>query len=221
MFNDFKGFDEHDRPVKISVPPTLLISSLGLIEDVTNCVTLDAKAPGDRLYLLGRTRDELGGSEYYALMGEVLRGERFIGRYVPNVEASHNWKIYQALHQAIRKGYVSAAASLGLGGLATAASKMALAGDLGLELDLSGVITEPEGLRADRILYSESQGRVLVSVAPENEEAFLEIFEPLPCGLVGRIKEEPLFRIRGVDGGPYLQEGLERIREAYKKTLWW
>ena len=221
MFNDFKGFDEQDRPVKISVPPTLLISSLGLIQDVTRCVTLDAKAAGDRLYLLGTTRDELAGSEYYALMGEALRGERFIGKYVPNVEASHNWRIYQALHHAIQRACVSAAASLGLGGLATAASKMALAGDLGMELDLAGAITEPGGLRADRILYSESQGRVLVTVAPENEEAFLDIFDSLPCRLVGRITEEPLFRIRGVDGEPYLEEGLERMRAAYKKTLWW
>jgi phosphoribosylformylglycinamidine synthase len=221
MFNDFKGFDEHDRPVKISVPPTLLIRSLGIIEDVTNCVTLDAKSPGDRLYLLGATRDELAGSEYYALMGETLRGKRFIGKCVPNVEASHNRSVYQALHQAIRKGSVSAAASLGLGGLATAAAKMALAGDLGMELDLSGAITEPDALRADKILYSESQGRILVTVAPENEETFLEIFDSLPCRLVGLVTEGSLFRIRGADGGPYLEEGLERMRKAYKKTLWW
>jgi phosphoribosylformylglycinamidine synthase len=221
MFNDFKGFDEQDHPVKISVPPTLLISSLGIIEDVTKCVTLDAKSPGDKLYLLGTTRDELAGSEYYALMGEVLRGDRFIGKCVPNVEPSQNRKVYQALHQTIRKGCVSAAASLGLGGLATAAAKMALAGDLGMELDFSGVITEPDALREDRILYSESQGRILVTVAPENEETFLEIFDSLPCRLVGNITEGSRFRVRGVDGEMYLEEGLERMRKAYKKTLWW
>jgi len=221
MFNDFKGFDEQDRPVKISVPPTLLISSLGIIEDVTKCVTLDAKWPGDKLYLLGTTRDELAGSEYYALMGEVLRGERFIGKRVPNVEASHNWKVYQALHQAIRKGCVSAAASLGPGGLATAAAKMALASDLGMELDLSGAIVEPDALREDRILYSESQGRILVAVAPEDEETFLGIFDSLPCRLVGHITKDSRFRVRGVDGGMYLEEGLDKMRKAYKKTLWW
>jgi phosphoribosylformylglycinamidine synthase len=221
MYNDFKGFDEDDRPVKISVPPTLLISSLGILEDVTQSVTLDAKMPGDPLYLLGTTRDELGASEYYALMGEALKGERFIGKCVPTVEAEQNSRIYQALHQAILERRVSAATSLGLGGLATAASKMALAGDLGMEIDLSAVIAEPADLRADRILYSESQGRILVSVSPANEEAFLALFERLPCRLVGRIQGDALLRVRGKDGGLYLEEGLPGLREAYKKTLWW
>jgi phosphoribosylformylglycinamidine synthase len=221
MFNDFKGFDEKDRPVKISVPPTLLISSLGILEDVTRSVTLDAKFRGDKLYLLGTTRDELGGSEYYSLRGEVLTGERFIGKGVPEVDAGQNLKIYQALHRAILKGQVSASASLGLGGLAAAAAKMALAGDLGMEIDLSSLITEPEGLRADRILYSESQGRILVSVSPENEEAFLAGLESLPCRLVGLITGDPTLRIRGIDGGPFLEEGLASLRKAYKRTLWW
>jgi phosphoribosylformylglycinamidine synthase len=221
MYNDFKGFDADDRPVKISVPPTLLISSLGFVPDVTACVTLDVKSPGDKLYLLGTTRDELAGSEYYALMGEAFRGERFIGRCVPRVDADQNRHIYQALHQAIRRKCVSAAASLGLGGLATAASKMALAGDLGMEIDLSRVPTEPDDLRADRILYSESQGRILVAVRPENEEDFLETIGPLPCRFVGRIHEDSFFRVRGVDGGLYLEERLAPMREAYKKTLWW
>ena len=221
MYNDFKGFDEDDRPVKISVPPTLLISSLGILEDVTQSVTLDAKMPGDRLYLLGTTRDELGASEYYALMGEVLQGERFIGKCVPTVDAEPNSRIYHALHRAIHEGQVCAAASLGSGGLATAAAKMALAGDLGMEIDLAAVITEPGGLREDRILYSESQGRILVSVNPAKEEAFLDILKGLPCRLVGRIHEDAFLRVFAKDGSPYLEEGLPELREAYKRTLWW
>ncbi len=221
MFNDFKGFDEQDRPVKISVPPTLLISSLGIIPEVMRSVTLEAKSPGDRLYLLGTTRDELGGSEYYAWIGEALRGERFIGSSVPKVDAGQNRETYRALHRAIRAGYVSAASSVGLGGLAAAAAKVALAGDLGMEVDLSATIAEPAGLRADRILYSESQGRILVTVRPEGEGAFLDTFASLPCRSVGLVTQEPVFRIRGKDGAPYLEEKLERMREAYKKTLWW
>jgi phosphoribosylformylglycinamidine synthase len=154
-------------------------------------------------------------------MGEVLRGERFIGRRVPTAEAGPNLRIYTALHQSILERQVSAAASLGLGGLATAASKMALAGDLGMEIDLSAVITEPGDLRADRILYSESQGRILVSVSPSKEGAFLDLFEGLPCRLVGRIHEEAFLRVHGKDGAPYLEEGLPELREAYQRTLWW
>ncbi len=221
MYNDFQGFDEDGRPVRISVPPTLLISSLGILEDVAQSITLDAKAPGDRLYLLGATRDELGASEYYAMMGEALTGTPFTGKNVPRVDAKQNAEMYQALHRAIRQGRISAAASVGLGGLATAASKMALGGDLGVEIDLSAVMTEPGTLRGDRILYAESQGRVLVSVSPANEDAFLAFFEGLPCRLLGRIREDAFLRVRGLDGGVYLEDSLTNLREAYKKTLWW
>jgi len=140
---------------------------------------------------------------------------------VPSVEPGLNLRIYEALHQAIRKGLVSASASLGPGGLAMAATRMALAGALGVEIDLSEVIREPGSLRGDRILYSESQGRILVTVSPEREEDFLAVFQSLPCRRVGRVTENPRLRIRGTDGGPYLEAGLAGLREAYKKTLWW
>ena len=61
---------------KISIPPTVLISALGKIDDVRKAVTMDAKRPGDLVYILGETLDELGGSEYYASKG-------FIGNRVP------------------------------------------------------------------------------------------------------------------------------------------
>jgi phosphoribosylformylglycinamidine synthase len=66
MKNDYMIGD-----TKISIPPTVLFSVIGKIEDLRKAVTMDAKAPGDLVYLLGETRDELGGSEYYALHGQV------------------------------------------------------------------------------------------------------------------------------------------------------
>ena len=221
MFNDFKGYDENNQPVKISVPPTLLVSSIGMVNDVRSCVTPDVKRPGEKLYLLGITLDELGGSEYYALMGESLKGERFIGRNVPCVDAVRNLEIYKILHKAIQQGLVSAAASLGPGGLAVASSRMALAGDLGLEMDLSAVTIEPANLRSDTILYSESQGRILVSVDPDHEKDFLALFKGLSCSLIGRVIQEPLMRILAATGSTYVEAQLSDLRNAYKKTLWW
>ena len=54
MYNDFKGFSDDGKPLKISIPPTLLISALGVIPDAAKAVSLDAKLPGDLLYILGR-----------------------------------------------------------------------------------------------------------------------------------------------------------------------
>jgi phosphoribosylformylglycinamidine synthase len=221
MFNDFKGFDEDGRQVKISVPPTLLISSLGIVEDVRQCVTLDAKFAGDRIYLVGVTRDELGASEYYARMGEHLRGIRFVGKKVPKVDAALNRKVYAALHQAIRKGLVAGAGSVGAGGLAVALARMALAGDLGVEVSLDAVAAEPEGLRPDRILYSESQGRILVTVGPDEEREFAQSFNALPCRSIGRVVPEAELRILSAGQKMYLSEKLQALRQAYKRTLGW
>jgi phosphoribosylformylglycinamidine synthase len=221
MFNDFKGFDEDGRQVKISVPPTLLISSLGIVEDVRQCVTLDAKFAGDRIYLVGVTRDELGASEYYARMGEHLRGIRFVGKKVPKVDAALNRKVYAALHQAIRKGLVAGAGSVGAGGLAVALARMALAGDLGVEVNLDAVAAEPEGLRPDRILYSESQGRILVTVGPDEEREFAQSFNALPCRSIGRVVPEAELRILSAGQKMYLSEKLQALRQAYKRTLGW
>jgi len=221
MFNDFQGYDEEDRPVKISVPPTLLVSSLGVVDDVLRCVTPDLKSPGERLYLLGITRDELGGSEYYALLGELAGGARWIGRQVPRVDAGLNLRLYTAFHQAVGLGLVSAAAGLGAGGLAFALARMALAGNLGAEIDLAAVPADPANLRSDRVLYSESQGRILVSVEEGREPQFAELFRELPCAPVGRALETGVLRILSCAGGLLLEAGLEDLRLAYKETLWW
>jgi len=224
MYNDFKGYDEQDRPVKISVPPTLLVSSLGIVDDVATCQTPDAKAADDLLFLLGTTRDELGASEYYALMGERIRGEGFVGNTVPRVHPGEHMEIYRAFHRALREGLVRSTASLGAGGLAVAACRTALGGDLGVEIDPDAVITEPgQGIRRDRILYGESQGRILISVSPEQENDLLRRFQGLSCSCVGRILEAPLLRVRGPGGAeePALEVSLETLRRSYQKTLGW
>jgi len=222
MHNDFKGFDEQDRPVKISVPPTLLVSSLGMVADVTRCQTPDAKAAGDLLFLLGATRPELGGSEYYACMGERLRGEGFVGSTVPRVVAEQHMRVYRAFHRALRAGLVRSAASLGAGGLAVAACRTALGGDLGLEIDPGKVVVDTvAGLRTDRILYAESQGRILTTVSPDHEDRLRSLFHGLPCACIGRVLDAPVLRVLGPGPAPALEAPLDTLRRSYRATLDW
>jgi phosphoribosylformylglycinamidine synthase II len=222
MFNDFKGYDENNTPLKISVPPTLLISSLGIVDDVRTCVSLEAKIPGHVVFLVGLTRDELGGSEYYALMGERLKGMPFLGMHVPSVEPEEFVKAYRQMHQAIREGLVASCASVGMGGLAHALCRTALGGDLGLEVDLSHVLTDSRGgLRADKILYSESQGRLLVTVSQKDATRFASLFKGLPLGRIGRVTGQRDLMIRSTGAQEYLRAGIDTLRHAYKKTLDW
>ena len=100
MFNDFKGYDEKGNLIKISVPPTLLISSIGLIEDVEKTISIDVKFSGDLVYILGETNDELGGSEYFAL-------NKSVGNKVPKVDGQKNKKLDKELREMLKETDVS------------------------------------------------------------------------------------------------------------------
>ncbi len=184
MFNDFKGFDENMEEVFISVPPTLLISSIGIINDINKCQTIDFKYPGDFIYILGETDDENGGSEFYAYMGEILQGRKFIGNNVPSVYPQKNISVYRALEKAIDLELIASSISIERGGLALALAKSSMAGLLGFDADISRMPVKKK-LRKDTMLFSESQGRLLVSVNPDNSERFEKIFTGLPFGLLG------------------------------------
>lgn len=134
MFNDFKGYDEKGNPVAISIPPTLLISTIGVIPDIEKSVTPEWKVAGDLIYVLGDTNDELGASEYYKMLAknDVTK----IGKNVPQVDFKNNAKTYQALEKAIGKGVVASSLSITSGGLAIALAKASVGGMLGITADL-------------------------------------------------------------------------------------
>jgi phosphoribosylformylglycinamidine synthase len=159
MYNDFSGFDADNNPMKISVPPTLLISSMGVHEDVSKAVSMDAKVDGDLVYVVGGTAEELGGSEYFSHLG-------FTGNTVPGLDASAMKERYGRMTEAIRHELVASAFPVSHGGLLVALAKVAIAGRLGMD------ITIPAGMRPDYYLFSESLGRFVVTVDPDNKRAF-------------------------------------------------
>jgi phosphoribosylformylglycinamidine (FGAM) synthase-like enzyme len=116
----------------VSIPPTLLISALGTIERCDKAVSMDAKKPDDLVYILGVTRNELGGSHYYLV-------HDFVGNNAPTVNPLEAAKLYEALHRAITRGFVSSCHDCSEGGLAVAAAETAFAGGYGMEIDLRRV----------------------------------------------------------------------------------
>ncbi|TSC85546.1 MAG: phosphoribosylformylglycinamidine synthase [Parcubacteria group bacterium Gr01-1014_8] len=195
MFNDFRGYTESDVQIHIAALPTLLISAIGVIPDVRKAVTLDAKQPGDLVYLIGDTNDELGASEYFTMLSErtstyeVDRDDRHtmsnIGSNVPRVDTTKNMKTYKALEKAIQKGLVASAISVGRGGLAVALAKTAIAGKLGINADLTKLLGTAG--TDDSRLFSESQGRVLVSVNSKLKREFEKSCQGSTLTLVGEV----------------------------------
>ena len=125
MYNDFKGFDEDGNPVKISVPPTLKIKAGGVIEDISKCISPEAKFEGDLVYVIGETKEELGGSEYYRMIGD------YVGNNVPKVNAEKALGSYKKVEQAISNELIASCHSVGLGGLGVALAEVSLGGKLG------------------------------------------------------------------------------------------
>ncbi|WP_410519877.1 phosphoribosylformylglycinamidine synthase subunit PurL [Candidatus Mesenet endosymbiont of Agriotes lineatus] len=194
MFNDFKGYNSSGDEIIISAPPSLLISAVGVIENIENSVSLDVKIPGDLIYVLGTTYNELGRSEYQLYSG--------IGsNNVPKVTAQSARQLYKTYGRAVEKKIVASAIAPNLGGLIVALIKSLIAGQLGAQIDLSKVISkgiENENIADKVIMFSESQSRIIVTIAPENKKEFEELFIGIPCVNIGVITEEKSLNIKDV-----------------------
>jgi phosphoribosylformylglycinamidine synthase len=220
MFNDFKGYGPDGAPLKISVPPTLLVSSIAKVHDVRECVDVQAMRPGDLVYVVGTTREELGGSEYLGMLtGRRATSPGRAGR-LPGVDAPAFLPIYRALHRTIRKGLVCSCASCTRGGLGVALARTAMAAELGIVGDL-GQAGGSGMRRQDSILFSESQGRFVVTVDAANREAFEMEMGSVPLHQLGEVSDGPSIVLRGLEGGTPVDVDVVRLKGAYLKTLDW
>ncbi len=205
MKNDYIGPN-----IKISIPPTILVSVIGKIDDITKAVTMDIKKPGDLVYLLGITKKELGGSEYFASWDTV-------GVSVPKVDAKTALKRYDRLHEAIGKSLIASAHDVSDGGLAVALAETAFAGAVGLSVDLGSVAAE-ENMSDTEILYSETQSRIIISVSPENAHSLEEIFgRDARC--IGKAIPEQRLIITSSKNEVLLDRDLASLKQAWKAPL--
>ena len=206
----------------ICIPHTLLISAIGIVDDYRKCVTMDAKAPGNRLFLVGQTKNELGGSHLHRVLN-------LVGGTVPDVDLENAPRIFAAVSAAIAAGdgIVRACHDLSEGGLAVAAAEMAFAGGWGIDLDIASLIDEPMemgmgmgmGLNDPNVaLFSESNTRFLLEVAPSQAARFRELLKGLPCVEIGEISEEPVLRIRHA-ANVLLEETIGELKTAWRSPL--
>ncbi len=198
----------------ISVPPTLLISAISIVHDVRRCVTMDLKAPGNALYLLGTTYPEFGGSHYLKLFD-------LIGMTVPEVRVAAARELMRKLHSAIEAGLVRACHDLSEGGLAVSAAEMAFAGEVGLTLDLQSVQYEgPEKFRRDSLLlFAESNSRFLCEVEPADAEQFEHCMHGAALAKVGETIDGERFVASGIDASTLIDAALSELKAAWQTPL--
>ena len=163
--NEYLGADGQRH----AIPPTLLISAIGIIHDINTAVTMDLKAAGNFIYLVGS--DELSVNS---------------DQFVPDVRDEAP-QIYRALHQAIQHGFVKSAHDLSEGGLAVAAAEMCIGGRLGLEINITSN------------LFTEVNGCLLVEVSPTDTTAFEKQFVNLPFTKIGMVTTQPILKFAEVE----------------------
>jgi phosphoribosylformylglycinamidine synthase len=205
MKNDYK----HGK-WKISVPPTLLISAVGKIEDISRAMTSDFKNEGDAIYVLGETKNELGGSEFYAMKNEL-------GAFVPKVDFKRNFALYKKLQAAIEKGLLASCHDCSEGGLAIALAECCIAGRVGAEIELTAHAGK---LLAHQVLFSESAGRFVVSVKKKDEKSFARAMRGAKFCRLGSVTAFENLEIT-LNKEKLLSLPVGKMRGAWQKTMDW
>jgi phosphoribosylformylglycinamidine synthase len=196
---------------RISAPLMVQMSADALVQDVRYCLGMDPKRAGDLVYVLGLTKNELGGSEFYQMHGEL-------GRNVPTVDTATNVKVYDAHALAAQQLLIQSSHGIYRGGLATHLALMSIAGDCGLEVDLAAV--PAEDVRKDhQLLYSESAGRLVVTVAQENRDDFERLMTGLPYAQVGTVTADHKLRVNGLSGRQIIDIPVDELRKSYHSTF--
>ncbi|MDY6951346.1 MAG: AIR synthase-related protein, partial [Thermodesulfobacteriota bacterium] len=193
---------------KVSALPTLQFSCTTVIEDITRCVTMDAKCAGDLVYVLGETRNELGASEYYEHLG-------YVGRHVPQVTPEAFMPLYKAVASAIQEDLLASCHGIYRGGLGIHLALVATAGGLGMTIDLS-MVPRRDADQDHVLLYSETPGRFVVTIDPKDQASFESMLGPLPHACIGTVMEGEDLVIKGVKGSPLVSVPVAALKAAWK-----
>jgi phosphoribosylformylglycinamidine synthase II len=208
-------YNEYETEAEtLCIPPTLLISAIAVMEDVAQVVSMDCKQIGDLVYIVGTTYGELGGSHYYSIHG-------LVGNRVPKVNPRRGKKLMNTLSAAMEKGLVRACHDCSEGGIGVAAAEMAFAGGLGMTLYLGKVPLGEPITRNDTILFSESNTRFLVEVAPEDSQRFEQAMSGVEFAAIGQVTKRDNFEVYGVNGEKVVSVALAELKEAWQKPLRW
>jgi phosphoribosylformylglycinamidine synthase len=192
---------------------TLLISAVSVIPDIRNTVSMDLKAPGNLLYMIGKTKNELGGSHYFKI-------NKLSGGALPKVDAAYSRKTMTALFGAIQKNIIVSCHDCSQGGLAVAVAEMCIASGLGAKLDLSE-ISKRSGLGTIETLFSESNSRFIVEIKPKDKQKFQNATRGLEIINIGDVSNDGAMVVNGTSGEIVINEKIDVLSDCWKKPISW
>ncbi|MBI3036393.1 phosphoribosylformylglycinamidine synthase subunit PurL [Candidatus Woesearchaeota archaeon] len=201
---------------RIPILDTLLISAVAVIDDIENIVTMDVKKEGSSLYLIGETKNEMGGSHYSELAGLGLKEGN-----APTIDAAKSKATFTAVEEAIKGKTVLACHDVSEGGIAVALAEMCFAGEIGADVELRNVPHNGDAINDTVVLFSESQTRFVAEVEKGKEAMFEDAMKKCGCsyGMIGKTKGKRLV-ISG-SAGKIIDTNIKELKDAWQGTLKW
>lgn len=209
MKNDYKHGD-----INISIQPTLLISVAGKVTDINKSMSSDFKKADQLIYIVGKTKNELGCSEYYSMHG-------LIGKDVPKVDLKKNITSYKRLHRAMTKGMITAAHDCSDGGIGCAISEMCIGGQRGARIRLSDIPKDGD-MGDEELLYSESAGRILVTIDRSKANEFEHEMHDSDFAYIGQVLDDDILIIESQqENSQMVKLRLSQLEDAFRGTITW
>tara|TARA_X000001036_G_scaffold131463_1_gene124355 strand:- start:6028 stop:8889 length:2862 start_codon:yes stop_codon:yes gene_type:complete len=157
----------------IYIPPTMLISGFGIVDDIATCVTMDAKAAGNLLVLVGETNSAMGGSHVL-----LVDPNTECDQELPTVSLTDGPRNATRVFEAINSGLVTSAHDCSEGGVLVSAAEMAFGGELGLDLRFD-----------ESLCFSETPSRYLLEIHPDKRAQVEQHFAGIPCEVIGAFND--------------------------------
>lgn len=215
MKNDFD-----DGTLRLSIPPTLLVSAIAKIPDADRSLSMEFKVAGDLIYLLTTGRSSLKGSHYAEVRGVTSKA-------LPAFDFSAAPLLYKFVHQLIMNGSIHSAHDLSEGGLAVALSECIIGSGLGAEVDFSPLQTdriddsEPVETHPAFHLFAEGPGRIIVTLPASAKEELEAPFRnsAIRCIELGKVIDTAELVVKGTGEKPLIQLDLDKLESAWQAAL--
>ncbi len=199
--NEYTGVDGR----KHTIPGTLVISSLGIVPDVSKTVTSAFKAAGNNVYVIGITGNHLGGSA-------LARWAGHNGGHAPAPTPTALFG-YRALHHAIAAGLVESCHDVSEGGIAVALAEMAIGGRIGVAVSIDA-LPRRGAISSTIAMFSESLGRLVIEVDPMHRAEFEQAMDGYPTELIGQTTDDAAIRITAADIA--IEASLDRATNSWR-----
>lgn len=216
MKNEYIGKSRFGKEIKISALPTVLITAMGKVPDVSKTVTSEFKNKGDKIFLLGKSQKALGESEITACYD--FERDSYMN-LPPKVDAMKNIKLYRLLFQAINKSLIKSCHDCSDGGMVISLAESIIGSEKGVSIELMNTAKDrsKDNISIFEYLFNESPGRFIITVDEKNEDALLSHFGS-SCTFLGTVTDKKSMQIQDT-GLVIMDVPFDRIRESWKKTL--